>query len=158
MELLSFFQWLEGSMLGQAAKSYGGLYAMFQSAHLFAMALLGGCVLATDLRLLNITMRDIPSNIITESTHKWFKVALVIIILTGIFMLAGVATKCYYNAAYWAKMSALLIGIIFVFAIKQPLLRLDHSKMNPWALKLIAISSILIWFTVAAAGRWIGFS
>jgi len=158
MELLSFFEWLESSMLGQAAKSYGGVYAMFQSLHLFSMALLGGCVLVTDLRLLNVTMRDIPSNIIIENTHKWFKVGVTLIIFSGIFMLAGVATKCYHSAAFWAKMSALLTGIIFVFAIKQPLLRLDHSKMNPWALKLIAITSILIWFTVAATGRWIGFS
>ena len=158
MELLPFFEWLETSMLGQAAKSYGGLYAMFQSAHLLSMALLGGCVVLTDLRLLNLVMTDTPSRVVVDNAHKWFKVGLLIIIGTGIFMVAGVAIKCYHNAAYWAKMTALLTGILFVFFVKYPLLKHDISQIKPWVLKSVAISSLLIWFTVAAAGRWIGFS
>jgi len=38
MELLPFFEWLEASALGEAAKAYGGVYARFQSLHLFCMA------------------------------------------------------------------------------------------------------------------------
>lgn len=158
MMTLSFFEWLDGSVLGHAAKAYGGVYAMAQSIHLTALALLGGTVLLTDLRLLNVVLRDVPSEVVAGSTHKWFKLALVVIVISGIFMVAGVATKVYYNQAYWAKMAALLIGIIFVFALKRPLLRGDHSQIAPWVLKVVAIASIGIWFTVAACGRWIGFS
>lgn len=158
MDLYPFFEWLELSWLGQTSKAYGGVYALFQSAHLFALALLGGAVLVTDLRLLNVILKDVPSSTVVNNAHKWFKVALAIIIFTGIFMLAGVAIKCYGKPAYWAKMAALATGIVFVFAIKQPLLRYNHDTINPWTLKLIAVSSICIWFTVAATGRWIGFS
>jgi hypothetical protein len=55
-------------------------------------------------------------------------------------------------------MAALAAGIIFVFAIRQPLLRQDHAQLNPWTLKLIALASTSLWFLVAASGRWIGFS
>jgi hypothetical protein len=81
-----------------------------------------------------------------------------VLLITGFFMLAGVATKCYHNPFYWAKMSALGIGIVFVFAIRAPLLRKDHAQLNPWTLKLMALASMTIWFVVAASGRWIGFS
>jgi hypothetical protein len=81
-----------------------------------------------------------------------------VLVVTGFFMLAGVATKCYHNPFYWAKMSALGIGIVFVFAIRAPLLRRNHTQLNPWTLKLVALASLMIWFVVAASGRWIGFS
>jgi hypothetical protein len=122
------------------------------------MALLGGTVLVTDLRLLNVALRDIPSNVVADGAHRWFKVALAIILISGIFMVAGVAMKAYYNAFYWAKMAALATGIIFVFAVKRPLLKKDHSMVPAWLLKVVAIASITVWFTVAACGRWIGFS
>lgn len=158
MDLLAFFSWLENSSLGQLAKSYGGVYAMAQSAHLFSMALLGGTVLATDLRLLNVIMKDVPSNVVSDQAHKWFKVGLYFILGTGVFMVAGVATKAYYNTFYWAKMVALAVGILFVFAIKRPVLRRNHAEVPTWLLKLLAIASLTVWFTVAACGRWIGFS
>lgn len=158
MELLPFFEWLESSMLGQAAKSYGGVYAMFQSVHLFSMALLGGTVLLTDLRLMGLILKDVPSRVVADGAHRWFKVALTFILLSGIFMVAGVAIKCYHNSFFWYKMAALATGILFVFAVKRPLLSNDHELMRPWVLKSVALASILVWFTVAATGRWIGFS
>lgn len=158
MELLPFFEWLESSLLGQMSKAYGGVYAMFQSIHLFSMALLGGCVLVTDLRLLGVILTDVPSKVISDNAHRWFKVAVITIILSGIFMMAGVAIKLHGNAAYWAKMIALATGIVFVFLVKRPLLSREHDQINPWILKSVAASSILVWFTVAATGRWIGFS
>ena len=156
--LLDFFTWLEGSALGQTAKAYGGVYAMAQSFHLMSLALLGGTVLVTDLRLLGVVFRDVPSETVAEASHRWFKVALVVVILSGIFMVAGVATKAYYNDFYWAKMIGLAVGIVFVFAIKRPLLSVRHETIRPWLLKMVALASITVWFTVAACGRWIGFS
>jgi len=158
MELLSFFEWAETSLLGSIGKSYGGVYAIGQSLHLMALALLGGTVLLTDLRLLNVILRDVPSEQVTENAYKWFRVALVIIVATGIFMAAAVATKLYYNSFYWAKMAALATGILFVFVIKRPLLKRPHSEINPIVLKSVALASMVIWFSAAATGRWIGFS
>ena len=158
MEFLPFFEWAETSLLGLIGKTYGGVYAMGQSLHLLSLALLGGTVLLTDLRLMNIVLRDVPSEQVLESAHKWFRVALVVIIITGVFMASAVATRMYYNPFYWAKMSALAAGIVFVFAIKRPLLRRPHADINPIVLKVMALASMVIWFSVAATGRWIGFS
>lgn len=159
MELLPFFEWAETSFLGYIGKTYGGVYATFgQSIHLMSLAVLGGSVLVTDLRLLGIIMKDVPSEVVADEAHKWFRISLVFILATGIFMAAAVAQRMYYNDFFWAKMSALLVGIIFVFAIKRPLLKGSHAEIQPWLLKLVAVASILIWFSVAATGRWIGFS
>jgi hypothetical protein len=156
--VFAFFEWLEASALGVFVKDQAATFAIIEAVHLMGLALLGGTVLAQDLRLLNVVMRDVPSNVVTEQAHRWFKVGLWILLLTGVPMLAGVATKCYHNPFYWTKMIALAVGILFVFTLKQPLLRGDHAALHPMTLKLLALASISIWTLVAASGRWIGFS
>jgi hypothetical protein len=158
MSLLHYFEALEAGPIGTFVKDKAATFAIIEAVHLMALALLGAAVLSADLRLLNVVLRDVPSNTVTDQAHRWFKLALVVLLITGFFMLAGVATKCYHNPFYWAKMTALGIGIVFVFAIRAPLLRKDHAQLNPWTLKLMALASMAIWFVVASSGRWIGFS
>jgi hypothetical protein len=154
----SWFEWLEASALGVFMKDLPATFAVVEAVHLMGLALLGGTVLVADLRLLNVVMKDVPSNVVTEQAHRWFKIGLWILLITGIPMLAGVATKCYHNPFYWTKMIALVVGILFVFTLKRPLLRGDHSALRPLTLKLMALASMSVWFLVAASGRWIGFS
>ncbi|MFQ3347226.1 MAG: hypothetical protein ACI8RT_000960 [Candidatus Azotimanducaceae bacterium] len=158
MDLYPFFDWLDTSILADIAKAYGGVFAVVQMFHLLGMSMLGGMVLVGDLRLLNILLKDVPSEQVIENTQKWFNVALAIVMTSGIFMSSAVAMKLYYNEMFWAKMTSLGLGITFVYVIRRPLLKFKHDTLNPWTLKLIAATSISIWFTVAAAGRWIGFS
>lgn len=158
MDLLSLFTGLQESPIGVFVKDKAATFAIIEAVHLLAWTLLGGTVLATDLRLLGVVLRDVPSKTVSDNSHKWFKVALFTLLITGFFMLAGVAEKCYQNFYFWVKMIALLTGIVFVFAIKQPLLKNDHATLSPITLKLVGLASISVWFLVAASGRWIGFS
>lgn len=158
--LLPFFEWIKySSWIGIIGTTYGSIYATAEAAHLLSMATIGGLVLATDLRLLGVLLRDVPSETVTRGTHKAFSIALTVAILTGIFCAAGVGDKVYYMEVFWIKMLVLLTGACFMYFIKQPLLNSKpHSEINPWLIRLLAVTSILIWFTVAATGRWIGFS
>jgi hypothetical protein len=158
MQLLDLFTALEASPIGAFVKDRGATFATIEAVHLMALAALGGTVLVTDLRLMNLVLKDVPSRRIALDAHKWFKAALGVLLVTGFFMVAGVATKCYHNFYFWVKLTALAAGIVFVFAIKMPLLRQDHELLRPATLKLVALASISLWFLVAASGRWIGFS
>ncbi len=159
MELLGFFEWMETSLLGTIGKTYGGVYAIAQSLHLMSLVVLGGAVIVSDLRLLNLLLKDVSSEVVLEQAHRWFKAALFSVIATGVFMAAAVALRLYYNQFFWAKMISLLAGVLFVFMIKRPLLTsAPHAQISPLAVKLVAIASLAIWFSVAATGRWIGFS
>ena len=158
MDLYPFFDWLDTSLLADISKAYGGIFAVVQMFHLLGMSVLGGMVLVGDLRLLNVVMRDTPSEIVIENTHKWFGIGLATMIVSGIFMSSAVSLKLYYNEMFWAKMSALAVGIAFFYFVRRPLLSAPHEAISPSVLKLMALTSIAIWFTVAASGRWIGFS
>ena len=158
MDLYPFFDWLDTSLLADISKAYGGVFAVVQMFHLLGMSLLGGMVLVGDLRLLNLVMKDIPSEVVIDNTYKWFNVGLATMVVSGIFMSSAVSLKLYYNEMFWAKMIGLSFGAAFVYFVRRPLLRHPHQTINVWSIRLIAVSSMIIWFTVAASGRWIGFS
>ena len=138
--------------LGQAA------FAFVQTIHLLSLALLGGTVLAAEGRVLGFLLTDVSSEIVIARCHVLLVWALVILISTGVFMACGVALKVYYLPVFWYKMLALGAGILFHFCVRRPLFRFDLDKLNPVIVKMTALSSILVWFMVAATGRWIGFS
>lgn len=152
------FAWSETTIFGYIGKTWGGVFALIQAGHLIGLAVLGGAVLAADLRLLNVVLTDVPAGVVVERAHKVFFWALMSLLATGIFMACGVAMKIYYLPVYWFKMLALAAGMLFHFGVRMPLLRHDIGKLNPVVVRLVAIASILVWFMVAATGRWIGFS
>ena len=119
---------------------------------------LGGAVLAAEGRILGLLLTDVSAQIVIERCHVLLVWALVLLISTGVFMACGVALKVYYLPVFWYKMLALGTGILFHFYIRKPLFRFDLQQINPIVVKMTAIASILVWFMVAATGRWIGFS
>jgi hypothetical protein len=125
---------------------------------LVALAVLGAAMFTSDLRLLNVLLRDVPSKTVTDAAHRWFKWALIALLVTGFFMFSGIATKCYHNPYFRIKMVALALGIVFAYLVRKPLLMNDHSALRPLTLKLVGLASLSIWTIVASAGRWIGFS
>jgi hypothetical protein len=158
MNLLPIFEALENGPIGFFMKDKQVTFATVETLHLLALAVLGGAVFVSDLRLLGVVLKNVPSKDITDAAHKWFTGALIVLLVTGFFMLAGVATKCYHNPYYWTKMTTLAVGILFAFFVRRPLLAGDYSEINPSTLKMVGLASISLWVVVAASGRWIGFS
>ena len=158
MDLLFIFEWLDTSPLATVSKAYGGVFAVVQMFHLAALAVMGGMVLASDLRLLGVMMKDVPADTVLSNTNRWFDYGLIVLLVSGVFMSSAVAMKLYYNEMYWAKMAGLFAGMAFVYFVRRPLFRDGIDGVSPAAVKMIAVSSIIVWFTVAACGRWIGFS
>jgi hypothetical protein len=156
--LMPMFEWFETTPFGYVGKTWGAAFATVQAVHLVGLGVLGGAVIAADGRLLGLLLTDVPANTVVERSHRVFVWALISLLATGIFMACGVAMKIYYLPVYWYKMLALGAGILFHFYIRKPLLAHDIDSLNPVVVKLVAIASILVWFMVAATGRWIGFS
>lgn len=156
--LLPLFKWMETTLFGQIGKTWGAVFALVQALHLLSMALLGGAVLLCDARLLGLAFTDVEIPDVWRQTHSLFVVALSVVVVTGIFMACGVAQKIYYLEVFWYKMLALGLGVLFVFLVKKPLLQ-QASKVPARPLCVaLGSASLMLWFTVAATGRWIGFS
>jgi hypothetical protein len=78
--------------------------------------------------------------------------------VTGIGLFLTESVKCYYSTPFWVKMSTLLAATLFTYGVRNRALFAAASPHGPSSGKVLALVSLALWFTVAASGRWIGFS
>ena len=158
MDLLAFFQWFEGSGLGRAVRESVWAFAVIESIHLIALVMLGGSALLVDLRLLNLGLRQRPVAELARDAQRLFSFGLVLAVASGSALFASEAVKCYYSTPFWIKIITLFVAILFTFGIRNRVALAEEGRVGGATKALVAVLSIGMWFTVAAAGRWIGFS
>jgi hypothetical protein len=156
--LLPYFEWMESLWLGQFIVGSNWLFPVIESVHLLALALLGGSVLVVDMRLLGVGLRNYDVREIARDARPWMVAALVMMVATGVPLFLSEPIKCYYSQAFWVKMWALSLALIFTFTVRTRVTRSESVRNTARRQVLVGALSIALWFTVAAAGRWIGFS
>jgi hypothetical protein len=157
MTLLDFCKWLQYSPLLAAMRDSSWVFPVIASIHLMGLALIGGAVLMVDLRLLGFGLSRQPVAQVARDAERWMLVSLMVLLPTGILQfMCFAATKYYYLTAFWVKMGALSLALIFTFAVRRKVVMTDEKGMSPVWNRLMAIVSLSLWVTVAVAGRLIG--
>lgn len=156
--LLPYFQWLETVWLGRFVVGSNWLFPVIESIHLLGLAVLGGSILIVDLRLVGWVMTDRDVTEIAREARPWMIGALTTMILTGLPLFLSEPIKCYYSPAFWVKMWTLAIALVYTFTIRTRITRTESVRNTARRQMLVGALSMALWFTVASAGRWIGFS
>jgi hypothetical protein len=120
------------------------------------LSLLGGALLVVDFRLLGVGLRDATIAELNRQARPWLLAAIAVMLATGIPLFLSEAIKCYYNTAFWVKISTLPFAIAFTLAVKGRFARAAIATSG--VSRLVGSADLLLWFAVAAGGRWIGFS
>ena len=156
--LLPFFEWCETLWLGRAVVGSLWLFPVIEAVHLLGLSVLGGAILLVDLRMLGfgLTKRSVAG--LAREARPFLLGALAVMVATGVPLFLSEPTKCYYSAAFWVKMYTLAIALIFTFTIRTRFTRLEPVRNTARLQMLVGALSIALWVTVAASGRWIGFS
>jgi uncharacterized membrane protein YhdT len=154
----SFFQWCEATAIHNAIANSLWAFAVIESVHLLALAAIGGAVLVVDMRMLGLGLRHESIAEVARNAFPWLVGSLAVMIATGVTLFLSEPLKCYNSTPFWVKMSSLALAILFTFTIRRSVTRADEARMRPIFYKLVAVVSLGLWFSVGAAGRWIGFS
>ena len=157
MNLLPFFEWCEASWLGNAIRDSLWLFPVIEAVHLLGLCLLGGAILLVDLRLLGVGLRSHPIPQIAREASRWLLLSVVVMLTTGTALFLSESVKCYYSPAFWVKITTLPVALLFTYLVRQRV-AMRASDTPTGTTKAVAALSLMMWFTVAAAGRWIGFS
>jgi uncharacterized protein DUF6644 len=156
--LWNFFQWCEATSLGTAIRTSPWAFAVIESVHLLALAVIGGAVLVVDMRMLGLGLKNQRIADVARNAFPWLVGSLVVMLLTGIGLFLSEPTKCYYSTPFWVKMTSLALAILFTFTVRWKITRADDLRVRPVWYRLVALVSLALWFGVGAGGRWIGFS
>lgn len=152
---IGFFEWCEATYLGTVVRDSIWLFPVIEAVHLVALCVIGGAVLLVDLRLLGVGLTGQRPSVLAQHVRPWLIGGLAVMLSTGVLLFLSEAIKCFYNTSFWVKMMTLPVALAFTFAVKNRSLDgLDTSARS----RLLGVLSVALWFTVAAAGRWIGYS
>jgi len=136
-------------------------YPIVLSIHLTCIALFGGMILVTDLRLLGLTFKSLTITEVVTSLRPWKRVGGTIMISLGLLLAASEAGKYAPNPYFWTKMITLgLIGVhamIFRPIVYNQTEELDRSAVVPTKAKVAAILSLVLWTTMFTMGRMIAY-
>jgi hypothetical protein len=160
MDLLSFCKWLEQTALGAGIRESLWLFPAIETLHLLGIVALVGTTVALDLRLLGWAMRTQRVSELSRRLLPWAWVGFAAQVITGLLLFSSEAVKCYANLAFRVKMVLILLAglnaLIFHFTVYRRVGIWDDDA-PPMGAKLAGFVSILLWFGVVAAGRFIGF-
>ena len=131
------------------------------STHLACIAIFGGMILMTDLRLLGVAMTDRTVTDVVNQFRNWKRLGFCIMVTMGILLGASEAAKYSPNPFFWGKMASLVLvaihAIVFRPTVYNNTAAIDAAPSLPGRAKLAGALSLLIWFSVLSNGRLIGY-
>jgi hypothetical protein len=154
--LLPFFEWAEATFLGRVVRESLWAFPVLEAIHLVGLCVVAGALLVVDLRLLGVGLKDSTIAELNRQARPWLTVGVVIMLSTGVMLFLSEAIKCYYNTAFWVKITTLPLALVFSYSVRNRFARgaTYTSAYSQW----VGAADVLLWFIVAAGGRWIGFS
>jgi len=160
--ILSACQWLQATAFFTALRGSWYVYPIVMSLHMVGIALFGGMVLMTDMRLLGFGMTKRPVSEVIYQFRVSKRYGFVLIAICGFLMFGSKAEEYYYNIFFRVKMLILLLifvhGWIFRPSVYSQPTELDRVPGRiPTGAKVAAAVSVLLWIAMACAGRGIGY-
>ena len=160
-DVIGALMWLEESPLGKGIRESLWLFPIIETLHLFGIVLLVGATSALDLRLMGLTIGTEPVSRLAGRLLPWALVGFLVQIVTGSLLFSSEATRCYTNVAFRYKMLGILLAginaVVFHYASYKNVREWDDAPSGPAGAKIAGAVSIVLWFGIVAAGRWIAF-
>lgn len=136
-------------------------YPIVLSTHLACIALFGGMILMTNLRLLGVTFKSLTITEMVTTFRPWKRGGAVLMIATGLLLATSEAEKYAPNPFFWTKMVILGVigvhGLIFRPIVYNRTEELDRSPVIPTKVKVAAILSLVLWTAMFTMGRLIAY-
>jgi uncharacterized protein DUF6644 len=159
--ILSLCQWAQNTAFFTAIRGSWYVYPAIMATHLLGIALFGGMILVTNMRLLGLAMRNRSVSDVVDQLRVPKRVGLLIVVACGILMLGSKAEEYYYNIFFRLKLLLLLCvflhGMVFRSAVYNNTAALDRAAKLPGQAKLAGFLSLLLWAGIVCAGRGIGY-
>lgn len=158
---LQFCRWLDHTMVGVSIRESIWLFPVIETLHIFGIIALVGGTSILDLRLMGLTFRDEPVSRLAKRFLPWAWFGFIVQVVTGVLMFSSEAVKMTNNWAFQVKMLLILVaGInaaVFHHLSRHSIGRWDNDRVAPMFARTAGSASILLWFAIVAAGRYIAY-
>jgi hypothetical protein len=135
--------------------------SIVMSTHLSCIAIFGGLIVITDLRLPGLAFQDKSIADVVNGLRWWKRVGFIIMFAMGFTLYGSKAAEYYPNPYFWMKMSGMVLVLIHAIVFR-PLVynhpeELDAYPAIPGVAKMAGALSLILWTAVLCNGRVIGY-
>lgn len=148
-----YFEWCGKTWLGSSVRDTVWAFPVIETFHLLALAVLLGSVLIVNLRVFGLGKQYASAGQIARQLEPWMLVSIGVLIASGIPMAFSEPSKCFESVSFPIKMGLILVGIACQLTIQRKWVMSGHASGGK--AKFAAVSSIVIWTLVGAAGKGI---
>src|ERR1700730_6686431 len=162
VELDRALAWLQTTPVANAIAENEILFPWIESVHVLAIVLVIGTISIVDLRLLGVASLDLTVRRLMRDVIPYTWGAFAVAVITGALMFSSDAVHYAHNFFFRGKLVLLaLAGLnmaVFHFVGIGDIERWGAGGSTPLAARAAAAISLLLWITVVAFGREIGFT
>jgi hypothetical protein len=162
MSLLQIAQAIETSQLGTALRESQFWFPALILVHLMGLIVAGGTLVFWDLRLLGMGLRRAPVSRVGSALLPWTWAGFVVMLSSGSLLVAIEAGRLYSNIFFRMKILFLILAslnvLIFHRTVYDSVAVWDQSPVTPLQARVAGGLSLLLWFSILACGRAIGYS
>jgi len=160
MTLNEICHWIEQTAFSQWIQVAGWVVPTVQTIHILAIAIVASSALMLDLRLIGAFWANRPIEAVKARFLPLIWWPLLVLLGTGIIMIAAEPARSLKNPAFQLKMglliAALMVTWLFQFLHRRSAAFGDVRGPRAAAVTL-AIVSIMLWSSIIFAGRWIAY-
>jgi len=156
-----FIDFLHGLSWAQALRESALMYPIIMSLHLTGIGLFGGMIAMTDLRLLGIAFTNRAVADVHNQLRAFKHLGLTLVVTCGLLLGISKAAIYWPNPYFKLKLSLLaavaIHALVFRGSVYKNLAEYDRTGVIPGNAKAAAAISLVLWISLVAAGRWIGY-
>lgn len=154
--------WLENTPLAVSIAQSDWAFAIIETVHVIALALVIGTVCVVDLRLLEWASAKRPYRELAREVLPWTWSAFCLSVITGSLMFITQAVEYFENTAFRIKLALLLLAginmLTFELVVARGATNWGHDLRVPWPSKVAAALSLTLWISIVFFGRRVGFT
>jgi uncharacterized membrane protein len=137
------------------------VYPIIMSMHMICIAVFGGMILMTDLRLLGVGLKDKTVTEVVGGLRPFKRIGFVVMVTCGLLMAGSQASDYYQNPYFWTKMALLVLVGVHAMVFKPTVYdhpeKLDKYPVLPTRAKVAAVISLILWVCIPVCGRLIAY-
>jgi hypothetical protein len=160
--LQNFAHWLATTPPSRFIQDVLWIIPVVQTVHILAIAVVLSSVAMIELRLFGLVGRSTPVAQTAARSLPWLWWGTLALAITGLILITGEPGRALTNPAFQLKMALLLIamGVTLAFhrSVRKSAALWSEPARSLRALRAAALATLLLWFSVAVAGRWIAYA
>jgi hypothetical protein len=157
----TFSAWVESTAVNGMVQNVLWIIPTVQTVHILAIAAVLSSVTMISLRVVGLAGGMLSMSDTSRRFLPWLWVGLVTLAVTGVILIIGEPGRSLMSPVFQAKMAMLVVALAgafyFAHTLRRNVATWETAASGRVRVRAAAVVTILLWFAIAIAGRWIAY-